>query len=131
MDILKQLKEYFNVKLIGSYLFVEANLLSINDINDVDIALDESLKKNVEIYLKDKGFSMKLGMKRHEYGNATKDKMRIIFSKKNEFNIDIVLQEDFSKFRVYSLSELVASKFKRGTKSDFIQLQKIIKNKLT
>ena len=127
LSIVKNLINYFNAKVIGSYLFVQDGLLKVDDTNDIDFLVEKSKKENVRKFLNDNGYKetqIPYSRTGYEYREGS-----FIFEKENNPTIDITIcNRSKEKFEVKELHEVFGLKFKRGTKSDFIQLSKIIKN---
>lgn len=125
MDIIQKLKNYFNAQIVGSYIFVENGLLSIDDINDIDVNVKGDAENNVRRFLEDEGYNET--SKPHQYRGYEQVPGSLMFSKEGKKLIHVLLQNDL---KVYSISELIAKKYERNQKSDLEQLQKVIEYKI-
>ena len=121
--IAKDLVKYFDFKMIGSVLFYNDKILEYLDINDIDLACNSEDKlKKARLFLEDKGYKDIQHYTKDGYKNFYGE--NLIFTKENCKPIHLLFDENFKK--VYSLSELVGTKYGRKDKT---QLLKII-NKL-
>lgn len=119
-----EILDYFSGNLIGSILFVEKGLLPLEEIDDIDILINESNKIGARKYLNDKGYKeTELPYSRPAYAFREGS---LIFKKKGEITIDLCIGDN----KVFTLSELVEAKFKRGTIDDFTQLEKVMRESL-
>lgn len=110
IEVVRQLTKYFNAKVIGSQMFVDAGLLSEEDTNDIDIVVLDD--KYTEL-LKDHGFvKQEDGIR---YLNPEYDKPIDVFT-------SYVNQPR-------TIDELIVFKFDRGYQDDLNQLIKVVENK--
>jgi hypothetical protein len=123
-DIVTRLKGYFNAKVVGSYIFVENNLLSIEDINDIDINVEPNIVNNVRLFLTNEGYKET----QHPIRARGYEEIEgsLIFEKNEEKTIHLLPKKDL---QVYSVSELIAKKFDRNEERDISQLIKVLQNK--
>lgn len=129
INIISDMKRYFNAKIIGSYLLVEKELLDPEDINDIDIMVSVNFEKQLYNYLSDKGFKQtftrgeQIG---YEKGNAIFEQIPDGNFTNKEFRIDVVVGEE----NIYNINVLLGRKMERGLDKDYRQILKIVSNKL-
>lgn len=122
MKTIDQLKRYFGIKVIGSYLFVEKGYLEESDINDIDIVVESTKdSENLRLYLTDKGYNET--QKPIKYQGYSGVEGSNLFKKDNELPIHILISP---RLEVVPLKTIIAEKWDRRTKSDLEQLKKII-----
>ena len=110
IKIVRTAEQLFGGKLIGSYLFVEDGLLDLEDVNDIDLAIQEGILGGVVNYLRDEGYTNPVGYHFHKEGQKT---------------IQLVPHRD--SFNIYTdLPQLVKVKYERASKTDLKQLVKIV-----
>lgn len=125
VEVTEKILAYFNAKIVGSYLFVKADLLKESDINDVDIIVHEEVAKLLRNFLKDQGYKETEPPENIQYQGWTKGSF--IFEYPNEPNIHIITNK---QLEVYPLEEIIMNKYERGEKKDFEQIIKICQVKL-
>lgn len=129
IEIVDQLKRYFGLKVIGSYLLVEANLLSEDDVNDIDLAVEKGsdLTDRVKRFLMDHGFDIEVVTKveNNSYKNVD---VRYKF-KSSEYDKIIDLNIFTRMPDIYTTGELIKAKFESGRTDDLKQLAMVIFNK--
>lgn len=129
LEIVEQLKRYFNAQVIGSQLFVDAGLLPESSTNDIDIAVVEKSDStnSVKTFLEDQGFS---GEELYVFDNDRyKNVLSRVKYKHPEYDKVIDLNY-FSKTQmIYTIPELVQAKFSQGRKQDLEQLIEVILKK--
>lgn len=111
-DLIPQLKSYFGVVMIGSYLFLEAGFLPEEDINDIDIVPQPGRIRDAKNFLEDNGFVSVDGTR---YSNPEYDKP-----------ID-VLSTLVGEPR--TVPEIIKFKFERAYLDDLNQIEKVIQSK--
>jgi len=107
MDSLKvvhRLKLYFKVDIIGSLLLVNSDLLPIDLINDIDVAISTLPNYQVcKAYLQDLGYVQTLDDRTDSYGRWVKGSM--LFVKEGEIPIHLSIMEKY--FFVWSNDKLL------------------------
>jgi hypothetical protein len=125
MEILKKIINYFDAKVVGSYLLVQVNLLTINDINDIDLCIEPKLLNNVRNFLLDEGFVETSPP--HQFRGYEQVEGSGLFTKEGQKSIHILTE---SNVEVYTIPVLISKKFERSNVSDIEQLKKVIENKM-
>lgn len=129
IEIVQQLIRYFDVQVIGTQLLVDAGLLHYDETNDIDVA---AVKKSdttdrVKKFLNDLGFE---GEDIENRDNIYSEEVLIRTKYTNpEFDKVIDINYFDSKPEVYSIAELVKSKFSAGRPDDMRQLSMVVFNK--
>lgn len=127
--VVGQLEKYFGAKIIGSYLFVEADLLKEEDVNDIDIIADHSSASvnRMKVYLTDAGFTAEDVKTRDSIYSAE----ILVRTKWSNSEYDKVIDMNYFKAlpTVYTIPELVQAKFKSGRADDLKQLAMVIFNR--
>lgn len=132
-QIIKNLKDYFDCKVIGSYLFIEDGYLTMEEITDVDVMVSDipTLKK-VIVFLNDNGFEERpdpytTGV--NKYGGF--DIGSLMFkSDYCELPIHLLIAKS-NPPKVWELSEILSKKWRNRSESDLIQLKLIIERTKT
>lgn len=130
-DLVNKLYDYFGAKPIGSYVLFLNDLIAFEDINDIDFIVTKDRSENLFKYLSDLGYSQTIvngPQVGYKNGSVIYERLPQGDFKKNEsLSIDISIDESTN---VWLCSEIIKSKFERGTQKDFETLQKIIQKKL-
>lgn len=112
IEVVNQLKSYFGAVVIGSQLFVDNNLLSEEDTNDIDVMVNNAKRTSVMDFLRDAGFK-------------TSDNVRFI-SASHDKPIDVFA---YNADHPLTLGAHIAYKFNRGYTDDLRQLAMVVFNK--
>lgn len=123
-NIQTQICKYFNGRIIGSYMFVTQKLLTEDQVNDIDIMVSSVTVQNVRRFLNDNGYK-ETDPYRQERGYAPFDGSKVFI--KDGFK-PIHLLDTRETLTVFTIGELIASKYDRKSKSDIDQLQSVLKN---
>lgn len=128
LEIVEQMKRYFNAQVIGSQLFVDAGLLPESSTNDIDIAVVEKADStnSVKTFLEDQGF-----VGEPMYTNPTGYNQVLSRIRYSHPDYDKIIDLNyFSKNpTVYTIPELVKAKFNQGRKQDLHQLFEVLLKK--
>lgn len=128
-EVVDQLIRYFGAKVIGTQLLVDAQLLSEDDTNDIDIAAVKDFETTYRIhkFLIDLGFVDEDVLEKESIYSATVVK-RTKFSNPE---YDKIIDVNYFKNNptIYSIPELIKMKFERGSVDDIRQLSMAIFNK--
>lgn len=129
IEVVAQLTRYFGAKVIGTQLLVDAGLLSEEDTNDIDIAAVKDFDTTDRIFkfLTDLGFSKEDVLHKEDvYSTET-----LVRTKFSNVAYDKIIDINYFKNmpEIYSISQIVKSKFERSSIDDIRQLEKVIKNK--
>lgn len=131
INLIQQLDDYFGAKPIGTYRFYQKGLLSIEDINDVDILIHHSSDKPIYKFImhndwvlenpqpsyQDDMFDSTLGLSFKHIGLEL-------------FPLKIQLHRSTSsELSIWSDSKIIAYKYDRGLYKDLITLGQIMQNK--
>lgn len=120
----EKLQRYFNVKTIGSYLFVQKGLLTTDDISDIDILVqDDEQVKVIRKFLKDERYKETESPSDDGYGHVSKGSR--LFEKEGELQIHLIIDKE-----VLDLEDVISTKYKRGLKKDLKQIIKICRRKM-
>ena len=129
--LVNKLYDYFGAKPIGSYILFLNDLISFDDINDIDFIVSKNRSENLFKYLSDLGYTqsiLKGSQIGYEKGSVIYERLpQGDFKKSDSLNIDIVIDDSMI---IFKCPEIIKNKFERGTKRDFETLQKIINKKL-
>jgi hypothetical protein len=118
---------YFDGKVIGTYLLVQLDLLKIEDIHDIDIAISELKLDNVRSYLSDKGYNETSPPKNYPGYKPEEGSLKFNHRVKKEGFLPIHLIVWKERFMgVFSVKELLAEKIKRGFDHDLITVRKVL-----
>ena len=127
-QIIKNLIDYFDCKVVGSYLFIDEGYLMLEEINDVDIMVsDLQVMKRVVSFLKDNGFEETGIFKtnfRDRYGHFSQGSL-IFKSDSCELPIHLLLSKTDPP-AVWELSKIISKKWESRSESDLIQLKLIV-----
>lgn len=127
-QIIKNLIDYFDCKVVGSYLFIDEGYLMLEEINDVDIMVsDLQVMKKVVSFLKDNGFEETGIFKtnfRDRYGHFSQGSL-IFKSDSCELPIHLLLAKSDPP-EVWSLPKILSKKWESRSESDLIQLKLIV-----
>ena len=122
----EKITRYFEANIVGSYLLVRAGLMPKDMVNDIDINICQKCEENVRRFLVDNGYKeTKPPQKQPGYQTIAGSNL---YTKERETNIHILVTPTLET--VYSIPELIASKFERGTLNDLHQLESVIKSAL-
>ncbi len=127
-QIIKNLIDYFDCKVVGSYLFIDEGYLMLEEINDVDIMVsDLQVMKRVVSFLKDNGFEEE-GYSNtgsvNRYGDFVIGSL-IFESDSCELPIHLLLSKTDPP-AVWELSKIISKKWESRSESDLIQLKLIV-----
>lgn len=129
LEIIENLKKYFDAETIGSFVLVENKLIGINEINDIDVQIPKDKLDNVYKYLEDLGYKQTIKKGKqigYKNGRVILEKLpQGDFKKERCFKIDVIEKTK----EVFSIPVIIAEKFKRGNKSDFNQILSICAKK--
>lgn len=139
MDIVQKtahdLVKYFNCYIIGSYLFCNDNgnaLLTIKDINDIDVAINGNLLYNIDSYLRDKGFKGledAVDIKTIKNYETFRNNILYVHEDSNlKLHILYLTEVNYNNFNVKSIYEIIKDKLERGSIIDLKQCKIIINN---
>lgn len=119
-----EIVKYFKGTYIGSYLFVQRGLLTLNDINDFDIAVELETLPQIYSYLEDKKYEKKKLLR--NVLNYPTDRNHIVFSKDGYKPIHLFIKG--KDFQVKGIYDIIAMKLRRKLTSDYDQVLKVIDN---
>lgn len=127
-QIIKNLKDYFDCKVVGSYLFIKDGYLTMEEINDVDVMVsDVPTLKKVIVFLKDNGFeetNYPHTTGEDRYGNFNFGSL-IFKADSCELPIHLLLAKSDPP-EVWSLPKILSKKWENRSKSDLTQLKLIV-----
>lgn len=119
---LKELKDFFNAEVIGSYMFVMENLLSIYNISDIDVVTDKDRLENMKKFLESKGYNCEQKTTTDGY-NEVKD--GYICKREGCSKPPFHIMSKGENFKILQFHERIAMKAKRLNKNDREQLKTI------
>jgi hypothetical protein len=127
--LLEELILYFKGKVIGSYLFVQNDLLHDSKVNDVDIVFDTSMVDAVKHFILKgnsyKNFELIETLVKSEYRESMYD-YQLTF--KDDTHKPFHLMFTKSKVEVFSIQKLISNKIANGTEKDLEQVKRVIGN---
>jgi len=125
MKNVNEILRYFDAKLIGSVLLYNAQLLSLDEINDVDINVKDYQVQKVRAYLNDNGFKETKPYYQQRGYEAFQGSL--VFEKEGEKTIHLLVTKDLHN--TFTIGELIGAKFTRQTISDLKQIATCVINK--
>ena len=122
VELLNELQQYFQVRIIGSFLLFLDGLLKYESVNDIDLFITKERVEGARKYLASKGYKAKT--KRAEYsGVIVLDE----FENKGFKTIHLVQDSSEKSTPVYTTKELLTQKFVRGEHKDYVHLLEVLK----
>ena len=124
--LIKKSEKYFGAVLGGSYVFVRSGALSIDDIKDVDLCIDDKTRyKGIVNYLSDEGYEPDTNAV-DRYGNVSSC---VSLFKDHSINIHVCFKEKVSNSVWYANPiDILSCKMRRGTQRDWEHVEKIAKS---
>ncbi|QQO97289.1 hypothetical protein M1M30_gp184 [Maribacter phage Colly_1] len=123
-EVGKKIERYFNANIIGSVLFVDADLLKYGEIHDIDILTKSASDAYpIRAYLNDEGWvETKRPQNSPTYARVEGS---FVFTKDLHIPIHVNYQTGQNNIVVLPIEQIVAEKFKRGSNYDIAQLHGI------
>lgn len=115
---LQELHDYFDVEVIGSYLFVRESLLDIHDISDIDLVVSHLKISNCIKFLKNKGYTISELNKQEEYSKISDGYL----CKKNEYKPPFHIMCKEKDFEILNFPDRIKMKSERLNLKDREQL---------
>jgi hypothetical protein len=122
-QILKELNEYFNVQIAGSYQLAESGLLPMNFVNDIDLLVNTIKVDAVLKYFNNNGYTVLSRYKSYELEKVISE---YSLKKKNNYSFHLLVVNDTKQA---SIHEILCYKLKRLNQRDITHLRLVLKAK--
>lgn len=128
-QLYKEIKLYFQAKMIGSFLLFQEKLIGIDDeINDIDFMVPHSKIEAISFYLKKHGYNEI----EHNIIHNPRFNMYLDFERKYKkektFNLHLFFYQSIkNKEKSFQVKDCMMNKFERGRRTDYLHLSKAFK----
>ncbi len=117
--IIKELYEYFDVKLAGSMLLYREKILPLDLVDDIDLLVSKEVWNKVKQYFVNNGFTHEIDNMMDEYGSMTHIHSELIMKHQELKSFHLLKSEEPQ----YTITKLLQEKLERCNKRDILHLQ--------